>query len=376
MKILYSCLSKSWGGMEMVTLSSINQLLKREIKVELICSADSRIHIEANNMGILIHPIKAGSYFHPFKTIRLSLLIRESEYSIVHTQASKDLWLIVPALFLANSKIPLFLTKHVGSFIEKKDFLHKLLYRRVNREFAISSVIGKNLSETTPVKPNSILILPNGTDTNKFDPNNVDRKKIRNEFDIGSDEIVIGMLGRFTPGKGHEEFLWAANELSKEYKNLRFMIVGEPSMGESEYMDKIRKLANKYELRNLIFTGYREDIPEVLIAMDIFAFPSHSEAFGIALIEAMAMKKPSVCSNAEGVLDIAVDDETSYLFENKNAKDLKAKLKLLIESKETRQKFGENARRRIRENFDIEIVTDRVIKIYQDEMNKISRLNG
>jgi len=376
MKILYSCLSKSWGGMEMFTLASINQLLKREIKVELICSADSRIHIEANNMGVMLHPIKASSYFHPFKIIRLSLLIRENEYSIVHTQASKDLWLLVPALFLANSKIPLFLTKQVGSFIEKKDFFHKLLYRRVTKLFAISSVIKKNLIETTPVKPEKVLILPNGTDTIRFDPDNADQMKIRKEYNIGSKEIVLGMLGRFTPGKGHEEFLWAAKELNKEYKNLRYMIVGEPSRGESEYADKIKQLAKNYELRNLVFTGYREDIPEVLFAMDIFVFPSHSEAFGIALVEAMAMKKPSVCSNAEGVLDIAVDGETSFLFENKNAEDLKAKLQLLMDSKETQRKFGENARRRVVENFDIEIVTEKVLRIYQEETNKVSIENG
>src|SRR3972149_8941828 len=121
MKVLYSCLSKSWGGMEMYTLTSIRQLLKRGISVELICSAESRIHIEANNMGVIIYPIKAGSYLHPFTTIRLSLLIRKNEYSLVHTQASKDLWLLVPALILANCKIPLFLTKQVGSFIVKKD---------------------------------------------------------------------------------------------------------------------------------------------------------------------------------------------------------------------------------------------------------------
>jgi glycosyltransferase involved in cell wall biosynthesis len=105
----------------------------------------------------------------------------------------------------------------------------------------------------------------------------------------------------------------------------------------------------------------------VLSAMDIFAFPSHSEAFGIALVEAMAMNKSSVCSGADGVLDIAVDGETSYLFENKNALDLKAKLKLLIDSKETRIRFGEKARKRVIENFDIEIITNRVLKIYQDE---------
>jgi glycosyltransferase involved in cell wall biosynthesis len=180
------------------------------------------------------------------------------------------------------------------------------------------------------------------------------------------------MLARFTPGKGHEEFLWAARELSKEYSNLKFLVVGEPSRGETEYADKIKLLARDYDLNNLIFTGFRSDTPEVLAAMDIFAFPSHSEAFGIALVEAMAMKRPSVCSKADGVLDIAVDGETSYLFENKNVNDLKDKLKLLIDSKETRSRFGENARKRVVENFDIDIVTEKVLKIYQEEMKKTS----
>jgi len=354
----------------MYTLTSIQQLIKREVKVELICSAESRIHIEANNMGIMLHPVNASGYFHPVTAIRLSLLIRNNNYSIVHTQASKDLWLLVPALFFANNKIPLFLTKQVGSFIVKKDFLHSLLYKRVRKIFSISTAIKNNLIESTPVKLQDIVILPNGIDTNKFDLEIVDDKKVRKEFNIASEEIVIGMLARFTPGKGHEEFLFAANELNKEYSNLRFLVVGEPSRGETEYADKIKHLAKGYELNNLIFTGFRGDIPEILAAMDIFAFPSHSEAFGIALVEAMAMKKPSVCSKAEGVLDIAVDGETSYLFENKNAADLKAKLKLLIESKEKRVEFGENARRRAIENFDIEIVTDTVLKIYQEEMNK------
>lgn len=372
MKILYSCLSKSWGGMEMFTLTSIQQLLNREIKVELVCATDSRIHIEANNLGIMLHPVKASGYFHPFTAIRLALLIRQNDYTLVHTQASKDLWLIVPALKIARRKIPLFLTKQVGSFIIKKDFLHKYLYRRIRKIFAISTVIKNNVIETTPVKPEIVIVIPNGIDIQRFNPDNVDAQKVRNEFHINNDEIVIGMLARFTPGKGHEEFFLAAKELNKEYTNLRFLVVGEPSRGESEYADKIKKLAEEYELKNLILTGYRSDTPEVLSAMEIFAFPSHSEAFGIALVEAMAMKKPSVCSRAEGVLDIAVDGETSYLFENKNADDLKAKLKLLIDSREKRIRFGENARKRVVECFNIEKITDRVLQIYHEETERIS----
>ncbi len=372
MKILYSCLSKSWGGLEMFTLTSIQQLLKREIAIELICSADSRIHIEANNMGIMLHPIKASGYFHPINTFKISLLLRNNKYSLVHTQASKDLWLLVPALFLANIKIPLFLTKQVGSFIVKKDFLHNKLYKRVKKILAISTAIKQNLIDTTPVKSQNIIIVPNGININKFNSEKVDGNKVREEYSIKSEEIVIGMLARFTPGKGHEEFLLAAKELNKEYKNLRYLIVGEPSRGEAEYADKIKQLANDYRLENLIFTGFREDTPEVLAAMDIFSFPSHSEAFGIALVEAMAMKKSSVCSNAEGVLDIAVDNDTCYLFENKNVDDLRTKLKLLIDSKETRLRFGENARKRVLEKFDIEKITDRVLKLYLEEINGVS----
>lgn len=372
MKILYSCLSKSWGGLEMFTLTSIQQLLKRDIAVELICSADSRIHIEANNMGIMLHPVSASGYFHPITAYRISLLLRNNKYSLVHTQASKDLWLLVPALFIANTKIPLFLTKQVGSFIVKKDFLHSQLYKRVRKILAISNAIKQNLIETTPVKSQNILIVPNGININRFDPEKVSYKKVREEFKISPDKIVVGMLARFTPGKGHEEFLWAAKELNKEYNNLRYLIVGEPSRGEVEYAEKIKQLANDYGLKNIHFTGFRGDTPEVLNAMNIFAFPSHSEAFGIALVEAMAMKKPSVCSKAEGVLDIAIDNETSYLFENKNSADLKSKLKMLLESNETRISFGENARKRVVENFDIEKITDKVVKIYSEAITGVA----
>ena len=66
--------------------------------------------------------------------------------------------------------------------------------------------------------------------------------------------------------------------------------------------------------------------------MDIFVFPSHAEAFGIALIEAMAAGLPTVSSNSEGVLDITVNGETGLLFESKNASDLFEKISELIDS--------------------------------------------
>lgn len=351
--------------MEMVTLTGIKQLMKRGIHVELLCSAESRIHIEANNLGIIIHPVRARGYFHPFTSLRIAFIIRRIKFDIIHTHASKDLWVLVPALQFLRRRIPLILTKHIGSFIEKKDYLHRRLYRYVTKAIAISTAIKNNILDTTPLGADRILLIPNGVDTEKFNPAAVSGEKVREEFNVGTDNILIGMMARFSPGKGHEEFIKAAAELNKEYNNLRFIIIGEASRGEDEYADSIKAYAEDLNINNLIFTGYRSDIPELLAALDIFVFPSHAEAFGIALIEAMAMQKPSVCSASEGVLDIAVDGETSFLFEKKNAEDLASKMKVLIDDPGKREHFSLAARQRVLEYFNLESVTDRIIEIYQ-----------
>lgn len=349
----------------MFTITSIKQLIKRGIHVELLCTSESRIHIEANNLGIIIHPIKAGGYFHPFSSLRMAFIIRGHGFDLIHTQFSRDLWVLVPSLQFLGKRIPLVLTKQVGSFIVKKDFLHQKLYRYVTKAFAISSVIKRNLIDTTPLSENQIELVPNGIDIKKYNPSEANGEKIRNDYHIGVDKLLIGMVARFTPGKGHEEFIKSAASLNTEYDNLHFIIVGEASRGEDQYADKIKSFAEKLNLKNLTFTGYRSDIPDVLNAMDIFVFPSHSEAFGIALIEAMAMEKPSVCSAADGVLDIAVDGKTAYLFEKQNASDLKEKLARLIENPDTRKTFAKEARKRVIENFDIAIITDKVCGIYE-----------
>ena len=365
MKILYSCLSKSWGGMEMFTLTAVKQLHNRNIPAELVCIKESRIHIEANNRGIITHPVKASGYLHLFTTLKLASIIRRGAFDLIHTQASKDLWLLVPALKFLNSNVALILTKQVGSGIEKKDFLHRWIYKRLTFALAISMVIKKNLLETCPLDENKIILLHNGIDTGRFDPEKVDAKKVRQEFGIKDDESAIGMLARFSPGKGHEEFLQAAQFLNKKFRNLKFIVVGEASRGENSYEESIKQMAKNFGLTNLIFTGYRSDTPEVLAAMDIFVFPSHSEAFGIALAEAMSMGKPSVCSNSDGVLDIAVDCETSLLFEKKNARDLASKIEQLITQPELRKKFGSASRERAVINFDLGILTEKVIGIYK-----------
>lgn len=364
MKILLSCLSRSWGGLEMYALISLLAMRKQNIEVDLLCHQNSKLHKEALKNSVNVIPLKAKSYFHPVEIYRLKNIIGRSHYDLVHTHASKDLWLIVPALQLVKKQIPLVLTKHVGSYIVKKDLLHKWLYSRVTMAIAISQVIQKNLIDTTPIHIEKIKIVYDGIDISKYNPQNAKRESIRNEFSISDDEIVIGMTARFSPGKGHLEFIGAALALNNQFTNLKFLIVGEASFKEDAYALGI--IQQGKEIRNIIFTGFRVDIPDILSAMDIFVFPSHAEAFGMALVEAMAMEKASVASDSDGVLDIILDDKTGLLFQNKNVDDLVRKISSLIADNNKREALGKAAREQVIGSFNLDKVTSETISIYRD----------
>lgn len=371
MKVLHSCLSQSWGGMEMYSIDTARILLKSGVNVELLCYPGSKLHKEALKHGIKVHTVKFRKAYSPTTLFKLNKLIRSSRYDLIHSESSKDLWLIVPALKLTACKTPLIMTKHVGSFIKKKDAFHRWIYKRVNVALAISRVIKSNLLNTTPLDENRVQLLYDSIDTEKFNPTKIKGKKIRKEFGIRDNEILIGMTGRFSPGKGHEEFLAAAKQLIKKYKDVRFMIVGESSRGEDSYAADIKILSAELGLiERTIFTGFRADIPNVLAAMDIFVFPSHAEAFGMALAEAMSMGKPSVCSDSDGVLEIAVDGVTSYLFKNKNSKDLSNKVAMLINSASKRKEFGAAARKRVIDLFNIDKFTKQLLSIYNSVLKE------
>ncbi len=375
MKVLYSCLSQSWGGMEMFTVDAVLRLLERGIHTELLCFPQSKIEMKAKEESIITHTVQASGYFEPRGINRIKKILSVGNFDLVHTQASKDLWTIVPALVLSRQNIPLILTKQMGSWVVKKDLLHKALYSRVDAAFAISNVIAKNLLETTPISKEKIFVLHNGVDISRFKFNAEGRKEVREKLGVSEKTILIGMLARFTPGKGHEEFIYAAEKLSEKYKDVIFMVIGEPSRGEKEYAEKIYKLADKLIKRErIIFTGFRRDIPEVLSALDVFAFPSHAEAFGIALAEAMACGKACVATASDGPLDLIENEVNGLLFKRGNKEEFAQKIERLIHSPKERDELEKNARTKAMEYFNIEKLTDKTVKIYSELIeNKGSR---
>ncbi len=362
MKILQSCGSMSWGGLELMALKISLMLKENGNEIHLICPMNSELEKYALNNSIKTIPLwkKVKSVLIP--SLRLRKLIQSENYNIVHTHLSHDLWTIVPALKRSHSSAKLYLSKHMGSGISKKDMFHKYLYNRINHIFAVSSYVKQRVIETCPVDESKVSILYPGLKLENYNPASLNKTEIRKELGIDNGTIVIGMAGRMSPGKGHEEFLNAANILKKEYGNkLKFLIVGSASYGEEKYEKGIIELASRLNINDITkFTGYRSDIPEIMAVFDIFVFPSHEESFGIALTEAMAMELPVIASKNAGVLDIVVDNVTGLLVPPKDTVQLAGAIRTLIENVNLRKSFGKAGRKRAEEIFN-----------GKDELNKL-----
>ncbi len=368
LNILISCGSYSWGGLEMISLETAQKLADEDLNVKILSSKNSILEKESLKHGIETIPVFSKNKNIPASIFKLKKYLNNSEVDVIHTNHSHDLWVLTPALKMAGSKAKLFLTKHMASGVKKKDLFHKYLYKRLNAIFAISNYIKQSVKDTCPIEENKIIFLPVGIDIEKFDRNKYDTASIKKELDIPADKLIIGIAGRMTPGKGHEEFLEAAKIINDKFpEKIYFVVIGNASYGEENYEAEIKNYSEKLGIHNLTFTGYTHEPQKLITMLDILAFPSHNESFGRVLLEAMALEIPAAASGNAGVLDIMIDNETGLFFEPKNSTKLADVLIKLIEDKDLRNKFALNGRKRAEEVFSFDIMTKKLIEFYTNK---------
>jgi glycosyltransferase involved in cell wall biosynthesis len=252
----------------------------------------------------------------------------------------------------------------VGIGACKKDPFHKIVYEIVDSVIAVSKDVADGFERNLPIRREVIKVIHLGVDVDRFKFSQDSREKIRREFGLG-DEIVIGIVSRISPGKGHEELFNAFKILIEEFDNLKLLVVGGATVGEEGYFMEVRKLADKLGIsEKVIWAGFRRDVPEILNVIDIFVAPSHAEAFGLALVEAMSVGLPVVASKNAGFIDIIQDGVNGIFFEKGNYFDLAEKIKMLLNEPSLSKSIGENASKTAREKFSIKRYFDEIEAIY------------
>lgn len=343
------------------------QLARRGHHVLTACAPNTPLAHDLRESGFEPYLLDLSGYFHPRRVIRLARWLKAQPVEIIHAHFSRDLWTIVPALSFSKigRKIPLLLTKHIGTGKPKRDPLHRWLYRHVHFLIAISEVIRQNLIATHPISSEKVGVIHHGVDPEQFSLAKISDRTLRQELGFSHEDVVVGMVGRLQISKGYLEFLEMAARLRRLRPNTKFLIVGEATRGEPRDAEIILQKRKALQLEETVkFLGFRKDVTVVLAAMDIFVFPSHAEAFGLALIEAMAAGKAVIASNNDGVLDIVQDVQTGILIPPRNVEALVQACLRLLEDESLRRKMGEAGRKLALQKFSVQRMLDQIESTY------------
>lgn len=199
----------------------------------------------------------------------------------------------------------------------------------------------------------------------------VNSATFKGEYNLDS-VVLVGTAGRIVEGKGQKEFVLAAQEVLKVKSGVRFVIVGDAKAATDKYYKDTKKLAlNCIFNKNIIFTGWRTDIRNIISAFDIFVFTSTTYAEGLpnSIIEAMALSKPVVSTNIPGPYDIVIDGVTGFLVPPGDIDAMAEKIIYFLEHPDIARKMGNEGKKRAEELFDIKKQIKKIEAIYEDVLS-------
>jgi glycosyltransferase involved in cell wall biosynthesis len=204
-----------------------------------------------------------------------------------------------------------------------------------------------------------ITVIPNGLDLNRFTPDSRSRQTTRTSLGL-EDALVIGCNARLEKQKGHTYLIEAFARLSHSYPKAKMILIND-----GQEKENLLKLVQNLGITSqVLFLGRRDDVPELLNAMDIFAFPTLFEGMANALMEAMASGLPIVATDIPENKELLVHDVSGILVPTRNSQAICIALEQLIIHTEKATSLGQNARKIALQRFDLTQVVARYRAFY------------
>ncbi|MFA5316563.1 MAG: glycosyltransferase family 4 protein [Dehalococcoidales bacterium] len=323
---------------------------------------------EAGLLGIpteLIDPF--GRFDVVTSAFRLRKLFKKYNTHILHCHEYKSD--IIGYLATRKTNVHLISTQHLwaGEVLRARiyEYLDSIVIKSnsFERIIAVSEDIKSTLISRN-IKEKRIVVIPNGIDVDKYDID-VNEKTVKDKLGITDDKIVICCIGRLSPQKGHFYLLNAAKEVIKAYRNVIFLLVGDGPLKKD-----LENLSSELGIKNnIIFTGYRDDVKDILGISRLFVMPSSSEGTPMALLEAMASGRAVIATNVGGIPEVIKDGFNGILIKPKDAKGMAEAIIRLLGNKVMMGDYGNNAKACIKSNYSSEVMTEKYENLYKELLN-------
>src|SRR5699024_10670628 len=354
---------------------------------ELICVCSKGPRVKGlKEKGFDVRTININRKIAPFKNLKsiykMYKLFRTEKPNIVHVHT--PVAAVLGRIAAKMARVPVIIyTAHGFYFHENMSPKKYKFFYTIEKLcakwctdyiFTQSEEDGKLAIQDKFLPEEYITIISNGVDVqDKFNSANMEKNRLDNykkEFNIHENDVVVSFIGRLVRAKGILDLLEGFNQI--EQKNIKLLVIGGASSSERD--QQTVSLLEEYKTNpNILFTGYRSDIPELLAISDVFCLPSYREGMPRSIIEAMAMECAIVATNIRGSREEVDHGVNGYLVGLNDPSALANSFERLADDKRLLRSFQEEARKKAVTLYNEKKVVRRQLKVFE-HINKESKL--
>ncbi|MCM8786232.1 MAG: glycosyltransferase [Candidatus Omnitrophica bacterium] len=357
-KICYIIGTLEVGGAEKQLYLLIKNLDKERFKPFLIALRDGRMRKDFEEITNL-YLLKKRFKFDLAILLGLIRIIKKEKPDILHTfMFTSNTWGRLAGIIC---KIPVIIASERSADLWKK-WYHNLIDRfllKFTKKIICNSEEVKNIYiKRIDGKNRKFEVIYNGIEIEKYEKIK-ESVKLKEEFGIKNEKIIL-TGGRLSFEKNLKRFLFVAKKIKGDFENVKFLIVGE-----GEEKERLKKLAENLNIKDsVIFTGYRNDLPELIKISDTVVLISLWEGMPNLIIEGMTCKKPVICTKIGGGKEIIKDGENGFLVDPDDEEEIKEKILFLLKNDEKCKIMGEKGYNFAKKTFSLKNMVENYQNLY------------
>jgi glycosyltransferase involved in cell wall biosynthesis len=352
-RILHVDPERGWGGGEAQVTALVRELDRRGHESRLAAVAASPIALAAEAAGAVLTDCPIRHDFDVRAVPTLRRLARGVDVVHLHTARAHAL-----APWLRGAARRLVVTRRMDYVPRGGPWARYLYNHAVDRVIAISDGV-RSVLLAAGVEPARIRVVRSGVDVEALAPTSGAHARVRHEWLVAEDEILIVVVGVLEPRKGHAVLLDAATRLSPGLR-ARYTFCGSGSL---EAVLRAEAAARHVPV---VFAGFRTDVAACLAAADVVVLPSLHEGLGVAALEAMGAGRPLVASRVGGLAEVVVDGTTGLLVPPGDADALARALAMLAGDATARARLGDAGAAHVRRHYSAAAMADGTLACYTE----------
>lgn len=363
MNVLHVNDQREWGGGEQQTAYLAEGLVALGHRVTLAARPDGALYAAlSDSKDLTCCPVTLGGEWDLRSAWRLSRIVLNSEIDIIHAHTGHAHTLACLARRLAG-RGRVIVSRRVA-FPPRGNVLSRFKYRCPDRYIAISGCVEQSL-RAFGVPEDKVVVVHSGIDMQRFPAQPLSRA----EFGVPEDVPLVGAVGALVEAKDHATLLSAMRRVVDTEPLVRLVIAGEGPL-RAQLEAQILQLGLK---DNVLLLGHRQDIPQLLASLDVFAMSSVSEGLGTSVLDALASGLPVVATAAGGIPEMIRNNETGILIPTGDPDAMAEGLLRVLRDRALGREMAERGKSLVAEKFTVQSMVRGTAEVYKAILDKWRR---